>query len=508
MAILALSTLLPTEVEAKGLGLAEFPTSASGEAQEYFLQGVLYLHSFEYPDALESFRKARQVQPDFVMAFWGEALAHNHPIWNREELEAAREVLQALAPTLDERLNKAPTARERGYLEAVEILFGEGTRLERNVAYSKLMGRLMETYPKDLEAAAFYAVSLLGTCHDGRDFATYMKAAAVAEEIFAKNPLHPGAAHYLIHSYDDPIHAPLGMRAARVYASIAPAAEHALHMPSHIFFALGKWPEAISSNIDSWAAAEARVKARNQPVERRGYHALLWLHYAYLQQGQLKKAAELLDVIRADVAVTDAERTRNHHVLMRAHHLFNSEAWRTLPASPDLEGLPEGIRATEHFTTGFAAARRGDAEVAERALVALQALVLENQQEIQIQALELEALLLLAAGEPETAVAMFQEAVAFEEGLPFGFGPPSPPKPSHELLGEALLFLDRPGEAQEAFERALERAPRRALSLRGLAESARRSGDVRTAQLATAALREIRGESGDRETGPVATPRI
>ncbi|MCH9650488.1 MAG: tetratricopeptide repeat protein [Deltaproteobacteria bacterium] len=477
------------------LGEISFPTSGSAEAQQHFLQGVLYLHSFEYDDALEAFQRARKVQPDFTMAFWGEAMTHNRPIWMYENLQEARAVLALLGENSDRRIQGAPTPREGGYLEAVEVLYGEGTRLERNLAYAEAMERLMKTYPEDLEAAAFYSLSLLGTCHEGRDFATYMKAAAVAEEIFAANPQHPGAAHYLIHSYDDPIHAPLGLRAARVYADIAPAAVHALHMPSHIFFALGRWQESVSSNIDSWEAAEARVKAKNLGPEQRGYHALLWLHYAYLQQGKFEDAARLLAVIRQDLEGSDAERIRAHYLQMRAHHLMNTEAWRGIPEGPDLSDLPVHWVATDHFTTGLAALRRGKKQLAQDSFEAIQGLDLEGSDEAKVLALELEGSLLLVDGQPELAVERLQEAVTLEEGIPFGLGPPRPAKPSHEMLGEVFLFLGRSEEAQEIFARSLERAPGRSLSLRGLAESARRSGDLVTAQSATAALREIRRRS-------------
>jgi tetratricopeptide (TPR) repeat protein len=206
------------------LGRTEFPTSGSPAAQEHFLRGALLLHSFEYPDAAEEFRKAQALEPGFAMAYWGEAMTYNHPLWMEQDRDEARKTLQKLAPTPAARLAKAPTPRERMYLEAVEALYGEGERDARDRAYAEAMRRLHEAFPEDLDAEALYALSLLGTTEGKRDFAVYMKAAALVEDVFAKNREHPGAAHYLIHCYDDPIHAPLGMRAARVYAGIAPAA--------------------------------------------------------------------------------------------------------------------------------------------------------------------------------------------------------------------------------------------------------------------------------------------
>ncbi len=151
-----------------------------------------------------------------------------------------------------------------------------------------------EKYPADDEVTAFYALALLGTSHKGRDLSIYMRAAALVEQVYAKNPQHPGAAHYLIHSYDDPIHAPLGLRFADAYSKIAPAASHALHMPSHIYFALGMWDEAVAVNERSYQAADARVARKNLGVDDRGFHALLWAVYGYLQQGRQQEARGIL----------------------------------------------------------------------------------------------------------------------------------------------------------------------------------------------------------------------
>src|SRR5690606_15789431 len=169
---------------------------------------------------------------------WGEALTHHHPIWMEQDRDAALAALDALATSPEARLALAPTEREKDYLRTLDVLFGEGEKEARDDAYAEAMAALAARYPDDLDAAAFHALALLGTAHEGRDFATYMRAAAVAEAVFDRNPRHPGAAHYLIHAYDDPVHAPPGLRPARAYAEIAPDASHALHMPSHIYVAL------------------------------------------------------------------------------------------------------------------------------------------------------------------------------------------------------------------------------------------------------------------------------
>ena len=306
-----------THGDSSHLGSVDFPTSGSAEAQEHFLRGVLLLHSFEYDDAREAFVAAQGVEPGFAMAHWGEAMTHNHPLWKQQDLAAAREALERLGPIPEERLTKAPTEREKDYLRTLDVLYGPGTKYERDVAYQEAMVRLAEKYPRDLEATSFSALATLGTSHDQRDYRIYMRAASIAEEVFAKNPHHPGAAHYLIHSYDDPVHAPIGLRAARVYAKIAPAATHALHMPSHIFTAMGMWDDVVASNEDSWAASDARVQRKGLPIDGRSYHALWWLEYGYLQQGRYRDARKQLSVMEADTAATGSKTTRRHLVALQ-----------------------------------------------------------------------------------------------------------------------------------------------------------------------------------------------
>jgi hypothetical protein len=256
-------------VPAQELGVIDFPTSGSASAQPLFIKGVLLMHSFEYDDAREAFIEAEKADPSFAMAYWGEAMTFNHPVWQRTSPDQARAALAKLAATPEARRAKAPTEREKDWLGAVEKLYGSGdassastslsaSKLARDLAYADAMKRMVEKYPADDEVKAFYALALLGTSHGGRDVAIYMRAAAIVEQVYARNPQHPGAAHYLIHAYDDPIHAPLGLRYADAYSKIAPAASHALHMPSHIYVAMGMWDESASINERSVKAADLR----------------------------------------------------------------------------------------------------------------------------------------------------------------------------------------------------------------------------------------------------------
>lgn len=234
------------------LGTVEFPTTCSSQAQSRFVRGLAALHSFWYPVALEEFRVTTRIDPNCMMGYWGEAMAHNHPIWgDPQETEAARKVIEKI------RVTSELTPRERAYLNAVKILYGEDDKTARDKAYADAMEKLHREYPNDAEAALFYALALMGSARpeDAGALQTRLRAGEIASEVFKKNPNHPGAAHYVIHAYDDPKHAHLALDAAQRYAEIAPAAPHALHMPSHIFLQLGMWPETAASNKASWAAS-------------------------------------------------------------------------------------------------------------------------------------------------------------------------------------------------------------------------------------------------------------
>lgn len=484
--LLALAT--PLMAESK-LGTLEFPNSGSRAAQEPFLRGVLLLHNFEYDDAAAAFREAQKADAGFALAYWGEALSHYRPVWGRENLDKGRAALEKGSQA------RKATPREQGYFEAARTVFGEGDRPDRWQQYTDAMERLSRENPEDQEARSLYAVSLFGVTGGKRDTRTYMKIASIAEQVYIENPDHPGALHYLIHAFDDPIHAPLGLRYARRYAGVASAAPHAQHMPSHVFLALGMWDECISSNIDSWNSSEDRVKRLGLGSDDRGYHALWWLQYSYLQKGLVGEARDRLSVIEADAARSGSKHSRNHHAYLRSHFLVETGQWTADLAPVNDEGLDnrayganalaEGIRAIEAGSMGLA--REWHAKLSSKA---------ESHghraTSLPIAALELEALLLLGEGKSDEAVGKLRQATALEEKTPFGYGPPFPVKPAFELLGDVLLELGRPAEAMRAFEESLSRAPKRALSLIGLQSAAKASGDKAVAARAAAELREYR----------------
>ena len=482
----------------KGLGELDFANSGAPEAQQQFVLGLLLLHSFEYDDAREAFQAAQEIDPDFAMAYWGEAQTHNHPIWQQQDREAARAALAKLGATDEARYAKAGTERERDYLHTIDVMYGDGDKRDRDYAYSDAMQRLMNKYPDDADARAFYALSILGTCHEGRDIKRYMKAAATAEEVYARNPDHPGALHYLIHSYDDPTHAPLGLRAARLYSEVAQRAGHALHMPTHIFVALGMWDEVAGLNEESWQASLRRQQRKGLSKAARGYHARLWEHYAFLQQGRYNAARALVDGFVAELG-TDGDSARMRDVLgaMRAAHIVATGSNDLAEIISDLE-VSGATRASHQYAQLVSALERGDRREAEAALRDVSAMLgsLDSGDRrgrnltSRIVELEMRALLALDAADTDGALKQLEAAAALEDDLPFAFGPPVPVKPAHELLADVLRRSGNPSAAIAHYDRALERTPGRAVTLLGLARAAEAVGENARAAAVYALLRD------------------
>ncbi|NND70255.1 MAG: tetratricopeptide repeat protein [Rhodothermales bacterium] len=504
--LLLTASIVPGASGQQVLGSIDFATSGGPEAHDLFTTGVLLLHSFEYEDAAEQFKAAQAIESDFAMAYWGEAMTLYRPVWNQLMREEARAVLNNLAPTPELRLEKASTRREKDLLSAAEQLFVDGDVGNNLSQYRQAMHRLHLKYPGDHEIAAFYALSILGEQRGTRDFSAYMRAAAIAEEVFAENPKHPGAAHYLIHSYDDPVHAPLGLRAAEAYSDIAPDAAHALHMPSHIFVALGMWDRVAELNERSWKAAEARRIRKSLGKSQRSFHAIAWLSYAYLQQGRFADSEELIRSVDEDIQEDATNRMRSYLLSMKAAYIINSENWSSdlINVSTDTEEVGNRIAAVEAFAEGLAAIAEGDAIAAERQLEEVREALRNSEDDsrsaviIEIFAAELKAKILAEQGNFTQAVDLLNGAVVLEESLPFEYGPPDIVKPSHEMLGEVLLEAGRYDEAGDAFQAALTRAPKRALSLRGLAISSAMSNRMTDAHAAYESYKQIRASGDDK----------
>ena len=484
--VLALALCGPQGADAqeRRLGEIAFPNSGSGAAQSDFIEGVLLLHSFEFADAAQAFRRAQATDPDFGLAFWGEAMTYNHPLWREQDRNAALATLARFAPTPQARQEKAQTPREAAYLAAVDVLYGEGDKTTRDRAYMHAMERLAAAHPDDVEAAAFHSLAILGSTDGERDFSTYMKAAAVSLPIFDAHPQHPGAAHYIIHSFDDPVHAPLGLEAARAYSEIAPDAAHAQHMTSHIFVAMGLWDDLVAANVRARDVQNTgRARAGSGPNVCGHYTS--WLHYGWLQRGEVQAAEQGMQECLDRVLAGGDPAEVNYFVNMRARHVIDLGDWEAaerLSASLSHPGY--------HFVNGYAAIRRGDVSAAQAALIRLAEVATDAQPRRQIEHMELAALLADHNGDAEGAIRLLEQAAALEETLPFEFGPPASLQPPHELLGAIYMQNERPADAARAFRRALEFTPRRTTSLLGLAAASDVLGDQAAAR---AALLELEG---------------
>jgi tetratricopeptide (TPR) repeat protein len=478
---------------ADGYGHVEFSNSGAPAAQADFLDGMALLHDFEYESAAAAFRRAEAVDSGFAMAYWGEAMTYNHPVWMEQDLAAARAALKKLGPAPVERRARAKTDREKAYWDAVETLYGDGSKEERDFRYTAVMAKLHERYPDDIDAAAFYGLSILGTAHSGRDVATYMRAAAVLEEAWMDHREHPGLLHYLIHSYDDPAHAPLGLRAARLYGKIAPDAGHAQHMTSHIFLALGMWPAVVDANRAAIADADRVRRASGKGPHRCG-HSPSWLGYAYLQLGQMDQAKAALQECRAAMEAGTAmehpgssmdpdDSVTGSFANMRLRYLLEASDWNgEVAAWPVPKTAGPGARLDFAFARAMGEIARQHAAAAQEAVHELDAVGREITQietrradpdptfrvRPQILLLEARGLLTEQEKDPGSAQKLLRQAAMLEDTLPIAFGPPVIDKPTHELLGEFLLRRGRTVEAREEFEQALARTPGRRAVEQGL----------------------------------------
>ncbi len=482
------------------LGRISFPTTTnSPEAQQAFIQGMLLLHLFEYPFARDEFLKAQALDPEFVMAYWGEAMTYNHPIWDRQDLQAGRAALLKLGGSPQERIPRTSAPREQGFLAAVELLYGGGTKAQRDLAYMRAMEQLAARYPDDHEAQLFYALSLFGVEAGVRDTATYMLCTALAQDVFSENPEHPGAAHYLIHGVDDPVHAVLGLHAARALALMAPDAAHAQHMTSHIFTAVGMWDDVVKANEAAIAVQNAMREERGMGPRHSG-HYNFWLLYGYLQQGRLDQALELLKAAYGeaqaegktpgDRMILDPDRSLIGSVVqMWMRYVIETRAWDSEVANwsfnsgdafdPNLN--ISFIRAMQAANAGLAAQAAQYLDQFRRLKLELEGIISRQQERAPTDLLYLERLAVMeqellaaveyARGESTLAVRYASEASRLEGEMTFSFGPPFVDLPAAEYLGDLLLGSSQYADATIAYEIQLERSRQKSRSLLGLAQA-------------------------------------
>ena len=495
------------------LGRVVFPNSGSAAAQADFLRGVAWLHSFMYEDAIDAFRAAQKIDPSFAMAYWGEAMSFSQPVWSFEEVDKGRAALAKLGPTADTRIAKAKTPREQGFMRAVEALFGPGEKSARHAAFAKSLETLAAAYPADDEVQAFYALALLATLPRGDAALPIRKqAGSVAAAVFARNPNHPGAAHYLLHAYDHGSLVAAALPAARAYAKIAPAASHALHMPAHAFLQVGFWDEAAASDEASWNASIAWAKRRGLPITSRDYHSLGWLQYEWLQQGRFSKTKEAIALVEQamksqgpktsgaqDLTPLHAgghgygeseigrgsgvDALRNDRGSMRARYIIESERWQEMKGQTTFDNIEE------LFALGLSAVNLGDAKRVQAVIAELtnashpsQSAELREQAEVMLR--EMQALDLFAQGQQSAALKLLDAAAALQARMPKPIGRPMPVKDVNELYGELLLQVHRAKEAVVWFDRALARTPNRSRAVFGLARAYRNAGDAANARAA------------------------
>lgn len=519
-ASLLLLVLVPTfqpAAQTVGLGSVSFPNSGARRAQPAFLRGLALLHSFEYDDAAEAFREAQRLDPGFALAYWGEALTYDHPIWGEHDSTAARAALARLGDSPEQRIARGKTPREQAYLSAVEALYGEGALAARYRAYEAAMGRVQERFPDDLDAAALHALSLLTIRPRGTtDLRTTVQAAAICEAVLHRNPTHPGATHYLIHAYDDPVLAPLGLPVARRYARIAPRAEHALHMPSHIFVRLGQWREAVASCQAAWDASVAWVRREKLSADHQDFHSLSWLIELSFERGRRGDADRALAIYAEAVRGGLTRDKRGAFANQVASYLARTGEWTRVdellaplqaPAAdagsasagssmacghgPEPAGSP-GERLERRAVLGAqaeAAAGRRDEPGVRRFLDQRDAvdaelhpfLVATQPKELvertdKLRGLVREALLARARGDDRAMIAALRPLATDQDREFIGEGTAGGML-HHEAIAEALARLGDARQALSEYRVVLANHAGRARSLLGAARAAAKTGD-------------------------------
>jgi len=469
------------------LGVVNIEVTGSPEAIPHFEKGLLLLHSFEYSDSREEFKRASELDSNMPMAYWGEAMTYNHSLWSEQDTDHGTEVLKNLSEVDQSSISDL----EKDFLQAVEILYvSDSSKTVRDQNYANHMQKLYKKYPDNHEVAAFYSLSLLGSVPDGRDEQIYGQGALIAQGILKENPNHPGALHYMIHSYDDPAHAKLALNAADSYAVVAPDASHALHMPSHIYVALGMWDEVVSSNENSYQASLNRMERKNLDNDARGYHAYHWLEYGYLQQGRKEDAKKLVEDMVIYTSETPSKRARAHMVFLKGTYLVETEEWQSdiaeIPVDTDDLGLT--VRSQYHFLEGMKAFTNQDPEALDQQIADLEK---DHQKEsylvtyddatfcspasrgdttpsmlleTDIMTQQLMALKAWMQKDAEATEMHLKKSIELEKNLSYSYGPPVIQKPTHELYGDWLMSQDRKEEALAQYEKTLMRAPKRRLA--------------------------------------------
>jgi tetratricopeptide (TPR) repeat protein len=483
-----------TGASSEQLGKVNFQTSCTPVAQAHFLRGVAMLHSFWLDAAIKEFSEAAQVDNACAIAGWGVAMAWmGNPLAAPPSARGLKEGGEVLAKA---KTMGAKTPRERDYLAAIEHIYKDADKTDhrtRAVAYEKAMGELSARYPDDREAAVFYALALNMTLNPSdKTYANQLKAAGILEKVFAEQPQHPGVAHYLIHSYDFPPIAHKGLIAARKYASIAPAAPHAQHMPAHIFTRVGSWQESIDSNRASARAAQEAM--RDNTIGLRSYeslHAYDYMMYAFMQLAKDREAKALMDEI-GGTRKLNVDHFAGAFALaaIPARYTLERGRWADAaaltPAPSDLgwDKFPQA-ESIVWFARGIGAARSGNVADAGKSLARIEALrdalkAAKNAywaEQSEIQRLAVSAWVARAGGKNEEAVTLMRQAADREDGTEKHPVTPGALFPAREMLANLLLDLGQPAPALAEFERSQKNDPNRFRGLAGAARAAELAGD-------------------------------
>ena len=479
------------------LGTVDFAVSCSAEAKPIFNRAIATLHSFWFQVAIEAFQEVLEADPECGMAEWGIANASwGNPLGTARRPEALQAGWDAAQRA---KALGAKTQRERDYIAAIERLYIDHANTDdgsRARAYVAAMEQLVASHPDDAEAAIFYAMALTATADpNDKTYAQQLKAAKILERELTKQPDHPGIAHYIIHSYDLPPLASRGLDAAMAYAKIAPAAPHALHMPSHTFTRLGYWQESIDTNIRSAAAA----LEDNAPSE--ALHAMDYMVYGYLQTGQDAAAA---DVLRRMREVGGQSNPRGGYgpagfyamAAIDARYALERGDWNAAASLSTRRTVPF-VDAISYFARAVGAARAGDTESARKDLQMLgqarDALAKGSYwaQQIETQHMAAEAWIELADGRADRALELMRAATDAEDKTEKSGISPGPIAPARELLGDMLMELDRPADALVAYEATVLREPGRFRGIYGAGRAAELAGDADKARRYYSELIEI-----------------
>ena len=465
----------------KALGTVHFETSCNAEAQKLFDRGMLFQHSFWYRASQNVFEDALKADPECGIADWGIALSL---LWNPHIPPPAKNLAEGAAALAKAKGIAVKTQRERDYIDALGAMYADYDKVDhrtRMQAYVKAMEQLAQRYPNDDEAQIYYALALNTSASPAdKTYASQLKGAAILEVIAKRQPQHPGVAHYLIHLYDYPAIAEKGLDAARRYARIAPAAAHALHMPSHIFTRVGYWQESIDSNVASQRVAKEAADFHDQ------LHSMDYLVYAYLQLGQDAKAKAILDDMTKVSGFTETFLPGPYALAVApARYAVERGDWK---AAAELQVRPSplaNVQAITHFARALGAARSGhpDAARADIArLVELRDKLRDAKdaywsEQVDIERQVATAWVLYAEGKRDEALTTMSAAADAEDRTEKHPVTPGVPKPARELYGVMLLESGNAKEALAAFEATLKKEPNRLGAYAGAAKAAEISGD-------------------------------